>query len=257
MKEVDKLIKDNMGLVRHIAKQIDVSYMQYEDLVSEGTIGLIKAARTYDENREIKFSTYSAKCIRNEMLMYLRKENNYINAKSIDDIIYEDTDGSKLELLELIADKRDYYEERERNEELENILNWILNLENSRIRTIILLQSAGMKQKIIGEKLNISQSYISRLEGKVQKNLKRSMNGEIIKNPKCKVVREEGFFIINFYKENIKNYKKFVEAVNEQKDNIDLTYFEVNYLENDVPEIRISEEENSMIFLANLLNQIA
>ena len=110
MKEVDKLIKDNMGLVRHIAKQIDVPYMQYEDLVSEGTIGLIKAARTYDENREIKFSTYSAKCIRNEMLMYLRKENNYINAKSIDDIIYEDTDGSKLELLELIADKRDYYE---------------------------------------------------------------------------------------------------------------------------------------------------
>ena len=156
MKEVDKLIKDNMGLVRHIAKQIDVPYMQYEDLVSEGTIGLIKAARTYDENREIKFSTYSAKCIRNEMLMYLRKENNYINAKSIDDIIYEDTDGIKLELLELIADKRDYYEERERNEELENILNWILNLENSRIRTIILLQSAGMKQKIIGEKLNIS-----------------------------------------------------------------------------------------------------
>ena len=91
----------------------------------------------------------------------------------------------------------------------------------------------------------------------MQKNLKRSMNGEIIKNPKCKVVREEGFFIINFYKENIKNYKKFVEAVNEQKDNIDLTYFEVNYLENDVPEIRISEEENSMIFLADLLNQIA
>ena len=60
MKEVEKLVTDNIGLVRHIAKQIDVPYIQQEDLVSEGTIGLIKAAQTFDENKKIKFSTYSA-----------------------------------------------------------------------------------------------------------------------------------------------------------------------------------------------------
>ena len=116
MKEVEKLVTDNIGLVRHIAKQIDVPYIQQEDLVSEGTIGLIKAAQTFDENKKIKFSTYSAICIKNQMLMYLRKEKSFGEVKSIDFIIHEDNDGKKLVLSDLIADERDYYEEIEMNE---------------------------------------------------------------------------------------------------------------------------------------------
>lgn len=172
MKEVEKLVTDNIGLVRHIAKQIDVPYIQQEDLVSEGTIGLIKAAQTFDENKKIKFSTYSAICIKNQMLMYLRKEKSFGEVKSIDFIVHEDNDGKKLVLSDLIADERDYYEEIEMNETLENLLNWILNLEDSRARTILLLEIAGLQQKVIGEKLNISQSYISRIQGKMKKNLK-------------------------------------------------------------------------------------
>ena len=257
MKEVEKLVTDNIGLVRHIAKQIDVPYIQQEDLVSEGTIGLIKAAQTFDENKKIKFSTYSAICIKNQMLMYLRKEKSFGEVKSIDFIVHEDNDGKKLVLSDLIADERDYYEEIEMNETLENLLNWILNLEDSRARTILLLEIAGLQQKVIGEKLNISQSYISRIQGKMKKKLKMSMDGKKIKNQRCKITRKEGFYVITFYKKNIKDNEKLLDNVKKEQKKIDLTYFNVKNLENNVLEITLCEEENSMIFLANLLNQIA
>ena len=257
MKEVEKLVTDNIGLVRHIAKQIDVPYIQQEDLVSEGTIGLIKAAQTFDENKKIKFSTYSAICIKNQMLMYLRKEKSFGEVKSIDFIVHEDNDGKKLVLSDLIADERDYYEEIEMNETLENLLNWILNLEDSRARTILLLEIAGLQQKVIGEKLNISQSYISRIQGKMKKKLKMSMDGKKIKNHRCKITRKEGFYVITFYKKNIKDNEKLFDNVKKEQKKIDLTYFNVKNLENNVFEITLCEEEYSMIFLANLLNQIA
>lgn len=257
MKELEKLVTDNMGLVRYIAKQMDVPYIQFEDLVSEGTIGLIKAARTFDENKEIKFSTYSAKCIKNEMLMYLRKEKKFKDVKSTDDIVHEDNYGSKLELLDLIADERNYYEERDMNETLENVLNCILNLEDSRIRTILLLESAGVQQKVIGEKLNISQSYISRIQSKMKPKLKKIMDGKRVSNPKCKVIRKEGFYVITFYKQNIKADENLLDNVKHECKKINLTYFDAKNLENNVFEITLCEEDNSMIFLANLLNQIA
>ena len=112
MKDREKLITDNMGLVRYIVKGIEAPKEEYDDLVSEGTIGLIKAAQTYDENKEIKFSTYSARCIKNQILMYLRKENKHKNVQSLDDILNEDNDGKKLVISDLIADERNYYQER-------------------------------------------------------------------------------------------------------------------------------------------------
>ena len=257
MKEVEKLVTENIGLVRHIAKQIDVPYIQQEDLVSEGTIGLIKAAQTFDENKKIKFSTYSAACIKNQMLMYLRKEKPFGEVRSIDFTIHEDKDGNKLALSDLIADEINYYEEIEINEILENALNWILNLEDSRARTILLLESAGVQQNVISEKLNISQSYISRIQRKMKNKLRMSMNSRKINNHICKITRKEGFYVIAFYKKNIKDNDNLLENIKHEQKKIDLKYFDVKNSENNIFEITLCEEENSMIFLADLLNQIA
>lgn len=257
MKDREKLITDNMGLVRYIVKGIEAPKEEYDDLVSEGTIGLIKAAQTYDENKEIKFSTYSARCIKNQILMYLRKENKHKNVQSLDDILNEDNDGKKLVISDLIADERNYYQEREMNETLENVLNWILNIEDSRIRTILLLESAGIQQKVIGEKLNISQSYISRIQGKMRKKLKKIMDGKKIYNPKCKFIRKEGFFVITFYKKNIRYDEKTFNKINNESKKLALTYFDLKQLDEFDFKVILMEEENSMIFLANLLNQIA
>ena len=177
----DKLIEHNLRLVVFLAKKYENTGVDLEDLVSIGSIGLIKGINTFSSNKNIKLATYCSRCIDNEILMYLRKNKKIKNEVSIDQTLSYDTDGNELRLEDIIGtDKDDVSKEIEVNDDKDLILREILSLK-PRDREIMVLRygllgSEEYTQKEVADKLHISQSYISRIEKKVIKRLKMLIN---------------------------------------------------------------------------------
>ena len=171
------LVEKNLRLVVYIAKKFDSSGVNIEDLISIGTIGLMKAVNSYDLNKNIKLATYASRCIENEILMYLRKNNRIKTEISIDEPINIDAEGNDLSLADILGTENDgIYKEIEEKENKKILVNAIDSL-NSREKTIMELRYGfggkdELTQKEVADKLGISQSYISRLEKKVINNLK-------------------------------------------------------------------------------------
>lgn len=177
-----KLIEHNLRLVVYIAKKFDNTSVGVEDLISIGTIGLIKAINTFNPDKNIKLATYASRCIENEILMYLRRNNKTKMEVSIDEPLNVDWDGNELLLSDILGTDEDViYKDLE--EEIErNMLNKAISRLNSRERRIVelrfgLANGSGneMTQKEVADLMGISQSYISRLEKKIMKRLKREM----------------------------------------------------------------------------------
>jgi len=177
----DKLIEHNLRLVVFLAKKYENTGVDLEDLVSIGSIGLIKAINTFSKDKNIKLATYASRCIDNEILMYLRKNKKIKSEVSIDQALSLDSDGNELHLEDIIGTPKDEITkllEEESDKAL--ILNEILSLKE-RDREIMILRygllgSDEYTQKEVAEKLGISQSYISRIEKKVIKKLKLLIN---------------------------------------------------------------------------------
>ncbi len=173
------LIEHNLRLVVYIARRYDASNAQ-EDMVSIGTIGLIKAVNTFDSEKKIKLATYASKCIENEILMYLRKTGRQRSEISLDEPLSTDRDGNELVLGDIISsDDGPVSANLEKESELEMLNNAIQKLTDDE-KLIISLRFGinGKKrktQKEVAEILDISQSYISRLEKKIVKTLRKEM----------------------------------------------------------------------------------
>ena len=173
----DKLIEHNLRLVVFLAKKYENTNVDLEDLVSIGTIGLIKAINTYSMDKNIKLATYASRCIDNEILMYLRKNKKVRTEVSFDESLSFDADGNELHLEDILGTDpdivtRDLERETERNLVMEEI-----NKLGKRDKEIIMLRYGlmghkEMTQKDVAELLGISQSYISRIEKKVIRRLK-------------------------------------------------------------------------------------
>ena len=180
------LIEHNLRLVVYIAKKFDNTGEGVEDLISIGTIGLIKSINTFDPDKNIKLATYASRCIENEILMYLRRNNKTKMEVSIDEPLNVDWDGNELLLSDILGTDEDIiYKDIEDEVERKLLLKAVDKL-SERERTIINLRfglgsSNGeeLTQKEVAELLGISQSYISRLEKKIMKRLKREMMREI------------------------------------------------------------------------------
>lgn len=174
------LIERNLRLVVYIAKKFENTGIGIEDLVSIGTIGLIKAINTFDPDRNIKLATYASRCIENEILMYLRRNNKTRLEISFDEPLNVDWDGNELLLSDILGTDNDMiykYIEEEVDKEL---LNIAIKRLSKRERCIIKLRfglnnGIGKTQKEVADILGISQSYISRLEKKIIKQLKKEM----------------------------------------------------------------------------------
>ncbi len=174
-----KLIEHNLRLVMYIAKRFESKKLSLEDLVSVGSIGLIKAVDSYKLDKNIKLATYASRCIENEILMYLRKVNKSINDMSLDDILAGDDESNNLTLGETIPDPKPAYE----NIELENekvYLMQCINTLNEREKLIMCMRYGlngydELTQKEVADSMNISQSYISRLEKKILHKLHHQM----------------------------------------------------------------------------------
>lgn len=170
-KEED-LVLNNLGLVRLVVNKLSISPNDYEDMKSIGTIGLIKAAKTFDSSKKLAFSTYAVPCIRNEILMYLRKENKRVYDVSLNQILTIDTIGNELTLNDTICDTKQHFtEEFEEKELLTKCMSIILNVLEPKERLIMLYTISGFSQKFIGNILNISQSFISRKQIKIKKKI--------------------------------------------------------------------------------------
>ena len=175
-----KLIEHNLRLVVYIAKKFENSLVEIEDLISIGSIGLIKAINSFNGDKNIKIATYASRCIKNEILMYLRKISKQKNFVSIDDPLNIDSEGNELLLTDLVSIDSDIPEVDVEKETEKNILWNILNKLNSREKEIMVMRfgldgNIEKTQKEVADDLGISQSYISRLEKKIIKQIKKEM----------------------------------------------------------------------------------
>ena len=176
----DALITHNLRLVVYLAKKYESSGVPTEDLISIGTIGLIKAVNTFTPERNIKLATYASRCIGNEILMYLRKSSNRRQDASIDEPLNTDSDGNELLLMDVLtSDQAQVGEELERNAERSALLAAVQAL-NPRERQIMELRFGlrdGVEhtQKEVADSIGISQSYISRLEKRIIKRLRQQI----------------------------------------------------------------------------------
>ena len=176
------LIEHNLRLVVYIAKRFDNTGVGVEDLISIGTIGLIKAINSYKPDKNIKLATYASRCIENEILMYLRRNNKTKAEVSIDEPLNVDWDGNELLLSDILGTEEDVTS-RDIEEEVEKrVLYNAINKLSERERTIINMRfglnredGEELTQKEVACILGISQSYISRLEKKIMKRLKREI----------------------------------------------------------------------------------
>ncbi|MBQ3901340.1 MAG: RNA polymerase sporulation sigma factor SigK [Clostridia bacterium] len=173
----DLLISHNLRLVVYISKKFDGTGVGIEDLISIGTIGLIKAINTFRAEKNIKLATYASRCIENENLMYLRKNASHRGDISIDEPLNVDWDGNELLLSDVLGSDGDTVSENiERNEEIKELREAVSTLEGREREIIEMRYGLGgrreMTQKEVADKLGISQSYISRLEKRIIIHLK-------------------------------------------------------------------------------------
>ncbi len=176
------LVEHNLRLVVYIAKKFDNTGVGVEDLISIGTIGLMKAINTFNPEKNIKLATYASRCIENEILMYLRRNNKTKMEVSIDEPLNVDWDGNELLLSDILGTSEDIiYKDIEREVD-RKLLRKALETLSEREQKIIRLrfglgdaQGRELTQKEVADCLGISQSYISRLEKKIMKRLKKEI----------------------------------------------------------------------------------
>lgn len=176
------LIEHNLRLVVYIAKKFDNTGVGVEDLISIGTIGLIKAINTFNPTKKIKLATYASRCIENEILMYLRRNSKTRMEVSIDEPLNVDWDGNELLLSDILGTEEDTIYRDMENEAERRLLVRALNKLSSREKMIVRMRfgldnpdGREKTQKEVADLLGISQSYISRLEKKIMQRLKREM----------------------------------------------------------------------------------
>ncbi len=180
------LIEHNLRLVVYIAKKFDNTGVGVEDLISIGTIGLIKSINTFNPERNIKLATYASRCIENEILMYLRRNSRHKQEVSLDEPLNVDWDGNELLLSDILGTDEDVIYRNIENEVERKLLMGAVNKLSDRERMIINLrfglgtrEGKEMTQKEVATLLGISQSYISRLEKEIMRQLKKEMSNHI------------------------------------------------------------------------------
>lgn len=176
----EQLIIRNLRLVVYIARKYDVVGAGVEDIISIGTIGLIKAVNTFSPEKNIKLATYASRCIENEILMYIRKTNSMKGEISLDEPLNVDWDGNELLLSEVLGSEPDLIGSRVEQEDEARLLRQHISLLNPREQTIMNMRFglSGFEehtQKQVADEMGISQSYISRLEKRIIKSLKKTL----------------------------------------------------------------------------------
>ena len=180
LKARDKLIEHNLRLVVYLSKKYENTKVELEDLVSIGTIGLIKGINTYKNDKNIKLATYASRCIDNEILMYLRKNKKRKADVSLDESLSFDSEGNELHLEDILGTEKDIVTKDLEENDMRKIMLKEIGKLNERDKQIMVLRyglsnNDELTQKEVAELLGISQSYISRIEKKVISRIRNMM----------------------------------------------------------------------------------
>ena len=184
MEARNTLIIHNLRLVVFIAKKFESTKINLEDLISIGSMGLIKGVQTFKLDKNIKLATYASRCIENEILMHLRKTYRQRQELSLDEVLSVDSEGNEMILADILPSTDDLQLEKiEKKEEVENLYK-ALNKLRKREREIIILRfglydKKAMTQKEVADLMGISQSYISRLEKRIIDKIRHYVNEEV------------------------------------------------------------------------------
>lgn len=175
----NKLIEHNLRLVAHIVKKYETDIVDNDDLISIGTIGLIKAIDSYSLDKKTKITTYAARCIENEILMYFRSNKKNNNVISLNDSIGIDKDGNEINLIDMVPDKsKEIFDILHDKENVEKLKEYIKDLSSREKEIIIkrygLFNQKEQTQKKIAKELGISRSYVSRIEKRALTKILRS-----------------------------------------------------------------------------------
>ncbi len=178
----DILIERNLRLVAHIMKKYYTQTSDQEDLISIGTIGLIKGIETFDVSKGARLATYAARCVENEILMYFRSQKKSSQDVSLSDFIETGSDGTALELMDVVSDDRDLTEQVSTREDLRNLCKAVDEVLTDQERQVILLRyglggGAPQRQREVAQATGISRSYVSRIEKKALQKLRAALKG--------------------------------------------------------------------------------
>ncbi len=178
------LIEHNLRLVVYVAKRFENTGATLEELISIGTVGLVKAVYSFDASKNIKIATYASRCIENEILMFIRKSASYKKEISIDEPLSVDWDGNELLLSDVLGSELDAVTKEMEDDEERRVLRSAVADLNPRERVIVemrfgLAGKSAMTQKEVADALGISQSYISRLEKKIMHRLRKKIEEKI------------------------------------------------------------------------------
>ena len=174
----NELIEHNLRLVAHIIKKYYSSYRDQEDLISIGTIGLIKAAGSFNNGKGTKFATYASRCIENEILMHFRQKRKSMQDVSISDPIDIDKDGNSITLMDIVQDDENILEQIDLSIQSKKLYHFIENQLEPREQKILayrygLYNMRPLPQREVAKKMDISRSYVSRIEKKALEKLKK------------------------------------------------------------------------------------
>lgn len=176
----NKLIEHNLRLVAHIIKKYYSANASQDDLISIGTIGLIKAVNSFDADKGTRFATYAARCVENEILMYFRAQKKTAQDISINEPIDTDSEGNPLTLMDIISTEDEIVEDIYKMSMIKKLTNEVEKIKNPREKTIIILRygldgNNPLTQLEVSKALGISRSYVSRIEKRVIANLKKAL----------------------------------------------------------------------------------
>ena len=174
----EKLIRHNLRLVAHIIKKYYSTESENEELISVGTVGLIKAINTFNPEKGVRLATYASRCIENEILMYFRNQKKNALDISFDEPIETDSEGNPLTLIDIIAADDDIIDDIITSSSIKKMIKYINELTDKRERDLLIMRygldgKEPRTQNYIAEKYGISRSYVSRLETKILKKLKK------------------------------------------------------------------------------------
>ena len=180
----DILVKHNLRLVAHIIKKFNVNENENEELISAGTLGLIKAVNSFDNSKGVRLATYASRCIENEILMYYRNKKKSSLDISLDEPIETDSEGNPLTLIDIISTDDDVADECITKNNIKLLIKFINEIKNPRERSIIIMRygldgKEPKTQNEIADIFNISRSYVSRLETKIIKSLRKKFDADL------------------------------------------------------------------------------
>lgn len=255
--EQEALIVDNRRLVYYLVKKLGVPPSDFEDIVSIGTIGLIKAATTFDTSKGVKFASYASRCINNEIYMHFRKVKKEVYVSSLEEIINQNSDGDQLTLADTLFDtSSDFERDIDDRETITKMVSIILNCLSTREKVLLLCRMSDRTQRQMADSLGISQSYVSRLQKKLIKTIRSYSN--LYQNYKevftVELVNDQ--FKISFSSADVPKFNQifanFLTGIDDVKG---LTTFEVSCSKERVV-IYLPADIDSFSFIAKIVQEI-